>query len=118
MGKARRRNKRKNKKENGKGSLTQKERQNNLARMIEKYKCVESSRQSSRIEVTKSSIDEKALRKRGIKPKDPHITNRCVNCVYYIGFKCTYHNIEVTENHSCYKFRGYEILHGGNFSPR
>lgn len=66
----------------------------------------------------KEDINKAELRKKGIKSYDSEVKKRCDNCIYFLGAKCIFHNVIVTKNHGCFKFRPYKTVSGGGFSPR
>jgi len=90
----------------------------NVQKMVEALNRYELKNKNNFIDKKADAIDNSELRKKSIQLKDPHTKNRCAICVYYIGNKCTYHNVRVTKYHGCYKFRSYKIVYGGGFSPR
>jgi len=68
--------------------------------------------------LNEEEVSEEELKTKGIYYKGSNEKYSCDNCVYFIGRKCTLHNMETTKNHGCYRFRGYQILSGGSFTPK
>lgn len=64
-----------------------------------------------------ASVNTAALRKKGIY-HDKFGDNKCDNCYYFRGDRCSLHLVDVTIDHMCFMHRGYREVQGGGFSPR
>lgn len=103
----------KNKKKNA-GKQKKKEHANQMLEALNRYE----QKNKGRISKNTNEIDEKKLARKKIYLNEFENRRTCGNCVYFIGGKCTFHNLKVTINHGCYKFRPYRTVYGGGFSPR
>ncbi|MCM3576239.1 hypothetical protein M3172_24000 [Mesobacillus subterraneus] len=80
---------------------------------------IETFKEYERLQANSQVQDAKILNKKGIYLKNPKSFRKCENCANYTSTdKCSSHNIQVSENHSCSRFYSYKTWYGGSFSPK
>lgn len=66
----------------------------------------------------KNHLENDHLKQKGIYRVDSMNFRKCDNCIYFMNNKCVFHQVNVTKNHCCNKFRKFKEIYGGGFSPR